>query len=502
MAMDGSGTYLKEANDLLKTLSPKDISSYVASLMANDPALVHSFLQRFGPFDFERAKTDLLMNLRNAEYEFSEYDGFVHWRRAGDYASAIRQIAKAHLGNALAHEKYKSALSLGFEAYLFITKVDTDDEGNFFDDLVDILDDSWDAVLNAARARNDDALIRQLFDMLVEYISSPDIRRTAHYEMPDDYAYNAQCEHIEDYLVRRFCDMPAYAPTLQRLADIKMASAIKLSKERAAADKRMGMPIRGQNPYMQDVARWVLVRVRCMETVGATYDERIKFANDYLCVRDVCLYFVDASERTDNRAEALRLVEACLDDAREKGMPAPDWALERAISLYEHAGDSVAVRRALEQLVVSGAFRKGSTKWLRKLRELCVADEWPMVRDRLFSAVEIDSYRWRYYVQEKLFDRLMDEIEQVGVPALSGYEELLAPRYPERVLAMYRKGLLGPGGRKPPIGSTRNAYARYASQVKHVRSIPGGDELADHIVARVLELYPRRPALRDELSEA
>lgn len=495
-------TYLKEAIDLLKTIPAKDLSSYMAALMADDPTLVRSFLRRFGPFDLERARDDLLMDLRKAEYEHSEYDGFVHWRRTSAYASAIRRIAKDHLSDALAHEEYKCALSLGFEVYLFITKVDTDDRGTFFDDLADILVDSWDTIFDEARSRKDGTLLRLLFDKLVEYSSSPDIQRIARYEMPDDYAYNQQCKQIENYLVSRFCDVRAYAPEMQQFADLKLESAMELAKARKPAGNRMGMPTSARNFYVQDIARWALVRVRCMETMGATYEERISFAEDYLCEEDVCLHFANEAERAGDYAESLRLIEACLDKAHGQGALAPDWALERAVALYEHEGDGTAVRNALTQLVVSGAYRQDSPKWLRKLRDLHDADNWPAVRDQALSAVEIDHYRWRYYVEEELFDRLMDEIEAVGISALKGFEEPLTPRYPERILAMYRKDLLGPGEAEPPVGSTRNSYATFAGQVRHVRSIPGGDELADYVIAKVLELYPRRPALRDELAQA
>ena len=504
IAMDGNGgnTYLMQANDLLKALPAGDVSAYVASLLANDPALVLNFLRRFGPFDFERAKDDLLMDLRKAEHEHSEYDGFVHWRRTGAYASAIQRITKTHLDDALAHGEYKSALALGFEVYLFVTKVDTNDDGEFFTDLVDILDESWDAIFDVAHARKDDALLRLLFDKLVAYTSSPEIRRIARYEMPDDYAYNEQCEHIEEYLVSRFCDIPAYAPAMQQFADHKMASEMELAKTRKATNGRADMPTGVHSFHTQNIARWALVRVRCMETMGATYEERISFAEDYLSEKDVCLHFADEAERTGDYAESLRLIETCVDEARSKGALAPDWALVRAVALYEHEGNSSAVRDALAQLVVSGACRQESPKWLRKLCDLCDADEWPTVRDRTLSKIEIDHYRWRYYVGEELFDRLMDEIEPKGVFALRGFEELLTPRYPERILSMYRKDLLGTGEKKPPVGSSRSSYARYARQVRHMRSIPGGDELADHIIEKVLELYPRRPALRSELSRA
>ena len=289
---------------------------------------------------------------------------------------------------------------------------------------------------------------------------------------------------------------------MQALVDEELSSAIELYKAQEAASKRAGTPLGSRNHYTKRIAHWVLARVRCMEATGASYDERIAFAKDYLFERDVCLYFVDAAERAGNYTEALRLVEACSDDARKNGELAPDWALERAVALYEHEGDDAAVRNALEQLIASGAARQDAPEWLRKLRGYYEADEWPTARDRLLSRVKIDRYRWRYYVEEELFDRLMDEIEPKDVFELREFEEFLAPRYPQRILAMYRKKLLGPGEVDPPVGDTRNSYATFAGQVRHVRSIPGGDDLADHIIAKVLELYPRRPALRQELGRA
>ena len=497
----GGNTYLKQANNLLKTLPAEDVSSFVASLMAEDPDVVHRFLGRFGPFDYARARDELLQDLREAEYEHSEYHGFINWRHTVAFETTIQQIVDARVGDVLAHEDYDSALSLGFEVYRFLTDVDMDDTSASDGDLLEVLDDTWDAIFKTGRKRGDDTLLGLLFDRLNSYTQDSEFLDYTQSDV-SDWVYDKQCKHIKSFLLQRFCALPAHAPAMQALVDEELSSAIELYKAQEAASKRAGTPLGSRNHYTKRIAHWVLARVRCMEATGASYDERIAFAKDYLFERDVCLYFVDAAERAGDYAEAMRLVEACLDNAREKDELAPDWILERAVVLYEHEGDNAAVRNALEQLVVSGAARQDAPEWLRKLRGLYDANEWPAARDRLLSRVTNDRYRWRYYVEEELFDRLMDEIEAMGVPALRGFEEFLAPRYPERVLAMYRKDLLGQEEGKPPVGSTRHSYAQYASQVKHVRSIPGGSELADEIVEKVLELYPRRPALRSELSRA
>ena len=165
----GGNTYLKQANNLLKTLPAKDVSSFVATLMAEDPAVVHRFLGRFGPFDYARTRDELLQDLREAEYEHSEYHGFINWRHTVAFETAIQQIVDARVGDVLAHEDYDSALSLGFEVYRFLTDVDMDDTSASDGDLLEVLDDTWDAIFKTGRKRGDNTLLRLLFDRLNSY---------------------------------------------------------------------------------------------------------------------------------------------------------------------------------------------------------------------------------------------------------------------------------------------------------------------------------------------
>ena len=283
-------TNLKQASDLLKTLPAKDASSFVASLMAEDPAVVDRFLRRFGHFDYTRERDELLGDLREAEYEHSEYHGFIDWRHTVAFETAIQKIVDTRIGDVLAREDYESALSLGFEVYRFLTDVDMDGTSASDGDLLVVLDDTWDAIFKTGHKRGDDMLLGLLFDRLNSYTQDSDFLEETQSDV-SDWIYDKQCEHIKEYLLQRYCVLPAHASAMQALVDEELSSAVELYKAYGATNKRAGKPLGRRNHYTKRIAHWVLARVRCMEATGASYDERITFAKDCLYEQDVCLYF-------------------------------------------------------------------------------------------------------------------------------------------------------------------------------------------------------------------
>ena len=502
--MSENGASVGDALRLLDTLRPEEVKSFLETLIEEDQAILAKFLRRFGSADLAGLKADLLYELRQAEQEHSYYgDGFVDWRNASSFAYRIRQCVDNHVSVLVDRGDYESALTMGFEVYLFLTQVDVDDSDGFTEDMVTALDDVWDDIFDAAEEREDDGLFRLLFDKLNEYLFDETIQERAYSPSMGHDIYNCQCEHIEDYIVDRFCIVSAYAPLVQEMADHKLELAREEVKARKAANERMGYDASyGVGHHMRNVARWILVRLKCMRAMGVPYEEQLAFAQDCLTLQSVCLYLLDEREEAGDYAEALRLIQIPLDDAKRNDRPAPSWALVEAIGLYEHEGDATMVRSLLEELVVNGAKQADATEWFRKLKEMCPEDEWLGLRETIFTRVDNNQARWRYLAEEGLFDRLMDEAEAKGVSALRDFEPDLAARYPERVLALHEKDLMGKDGNDPRVGSTRNSYKYFADSVRHLRSIEGGDAVADRITSKVLQMYPRRPALRDELGRA
>ena len=217
-------TNLKQASDLLKTLPAKDASSFVASLMAEDPAVVDRFLRRFGHFDYTRERDELLGDLREAEYEHSEYHGFIDWRHTVAFETAIQKIVDTRIGDVLAREDYESALSLGFEVYRFLTDVDMDGTSASDGDLLVVLDDTWDAIFKTGHKRGDDMLLGLLFDRLNSYTQDSDFLEETQSDV-SDWIYDKQCEHIKEYLLQRYCVLPAHASAMQALVDEELSSA-------------------------------------------------------------------------------------------------------------------------------------------------------------------------------------------------------------------------------------------------------------------------------------
>lgn len=496
--------HLDEAMGILPTLSLQDTTSFVAQLLSEDPDICERFLRRFGPFGLGVAEENLLCDLRQAEHDHSSYvTGVVDWEERDEFVMQARHIVGTHLCDVLVRGDYESVLALGFVAYAFMTQVDIEGGDDCVYDTLNLLDDVWDVVFNAARERKDDQLLNLLYAKLNAYLlDSDDDGASDPGDFEVGYLCDSQVEHIGDYLVERFSAVTTYAPAMQAIVDEKLESAERLLKAHREMLERTDRPFTSQNPYLGSVIHWMLTRLRCMEAVGVPVGDRIAFAHDYLTEEPVCLHFVGELEHAGEDTEAMRLLDACLDDAKEHGVPAPSWALVRLVGLTERAGDIPRVRDLLEQLVVVGARRADARTWWVKLRGLYGTDEWAELRETLLARVHVDVPRWRYYAEEGLFDRLMNEIESKGTSPLGEFECYLKDRYPERLLALYQVELLGKGGDNPPVGSKRSSYYHYAARVRHLRTIPGGDEVADRIIARVLEIYPRRSALRDELGSA
>ena len=494
---------VSDALKLLDTLRPEDIRAFVETLINEDQAILAKFLRRFGSVDLAGLKADLLYDLRQAEKDNSYYgDGFIDRRNSSFFEDDIFQCVDNHVDVLVDRGEYESALILGSEVYLFLTQVDVDDSDGFTFTMLETLDETWDDIYHLAEEQADDCLFRLLFTKLNEYVTDETIRERAYSDDMGDEVYYLQCKHIEEYIVKRFSDVVAYAPYVQEMADKKLQVALRVFAANEAERERNGIVSYRFDRSLDDIAQWVLVRLRCMRTMGASYEELLAFARDYLSRERVCLYLVNERKETGDYEEALHLLQTVLDDAAVQERQPPVWALRHAIGLFELTNDTAAVRNLLEQLVVTGAYDAEATEWFLKLKGMCTQDEWDLLRETIFTCVSDDRPRWRYYAAEGLYDRLMDEVEAKGLWALHEFEHDLAAHYPERVLALYENDLMGKDGKSPRVGSSRNVYANFADSVNHLRSIEGGDEVANRIIDTVLSIYPRRPALREELGRA
>ena len=99
--------------------------------------------------------------------------------------------------------------------------------------------------------------------------------------------------------------------------------------------------------------------------------------------------------------------------------------------------------------------------------------------------------------EEKLYDRLMIEIEkESSLYYLHEYKAVLADRFPDRVLKLYKKALVSEASRT----AKRSDYAHWASELNAMLEINGGDAVVDEIITDWRTRYKNRPAMMQELN--
>ena len=93
----------------------------------------------------------------------------------------------------------------------------------------------------------------------------------------------------------------------------------------------------------------------------------------------------------------------------------------------------------------------------------------------------------------------MEYVSREGsLSTLKWFEKLLVRHDPKRVLAVYADALESEA--REPAG--RSAYREWAGHLKHMETIPGGEEIAKSIADNWKMQYKNRSAMMDELRRA
>ena len=165
---------------------------------------------------------------------------------------------------------------------------------------------------------------------------------------------------------------------------------------------------------------------------------------------------------------------------------------EQLKNLYHEIGDTVQYQKYLWLLVTKHC----TLDFYRELKSLYSADEWQTVRKKVLASNN-GYILMQLLNEEMLYDRLMIEIEKENsLYYLHEYKSVLADRFPDRVLKVYKNALVTEAMRT----AKRSDYTRWASELNAMLEINGGDAVVREIVVDWRKRYKNRPAMMQELN--
>jgi hypothetical protein len=170
--------------------------------------------------------------------------------------------------------------------------------------------------------------------------------------------------------------------------------------------------------------------------------------------------------------------------------PSP-WAyfLERIYEATNRIDDLTAIVRSI--------LFKGDTSYFRKLKALYQQQEiWEKEQMPLWQELSVKIGISNYTAllsQEGELDRLLEAVKK-DIASIEYYGKKLAAKYPEAAFQIYEEYILKEVGE----ASDRRKYKRVCSLLKGLAGA-GGKTQALELIQRLSRLYPRRPAMLDEL---
>ena len=262
----------------------------------------------------------------------------------------------------------------------------------------------------------------------------------------------------------------------------------------ALQEARSSLPSVGgwDHDYLQE--KYLLLTLHLMERFGDEADaQTLRWSTRHIGA--VRVQLMERERDAGNYVTVADLTEeGILTDSRYPGLVTRwrRWALEA----YQALQDVPRARTIAEALVCGG-----DTEYLETYKGLFSSDEWPAARDELIRSVGGESARRRrndtlaaIYITDALWDCLMDYVEDAPA-TVTQHAAHLYPHFPDRVRAVWSAVL----HEKARRAGNRPAYHRLAEGLANFASV-AGDAHAGAVADEILVLFPKRPALADELS--
>ena len=448
--------------DWEKALSEADddtVRSFLSGALRADAALRRRFMDTVAPettrqnlVQYVRASVDKIID-RYMKYDCVEYDD------AEDFIDEMDSLLSKETDARLQKGQCADAFDVAAAVFLALDGVDIEEDEDYsIWQIAEHCETVWQEALRLA----DDTLRQKIYHWLMEH--------------SDGICSGYLKDICQEALVECFHE-PQY------LREI-LAKDEKRLQETMAGEPSDDQALNGQ--------RYALRCLGVMQKLNEPENTIRSFCKRYRRFPDVYRAYIRICQEAGRWEEAAQWLEAAIKSGSRRNM-ADHVALKNA---YAHLGRDQEYRQELRYILTD--VLPGHMESFREYRALFSPEEWPAVRERLFADMKNSSCKTDLYAEEGLYDRLLRAVLDSGDPhMMRRYETELVQYAPEAVLSVYAENLR----RAARATQERSVYESWVFSLRHMREIPGGNEVVEAIVREWRSAYKKRRAMMEELDK-
>lgn len=480
--------------DALAGASDADVRAFLLDEMQLDERMAMRFVARFGEQDIAVRKKGLRSELASVRKEYAR-GGFIDYRDSWDFASEYHGVLESYLEPLAQRGDVDALFALLDVALMHFRGVHIDDSNGFVTDTLNMLSAYYEQAFSATPA---DCVPARICDVCKLADKIEGAQREGDF---DDLI----APELRFVPARLFAGNPQFAAEIVGLADERIACLRPRAQHEREELQRRWPSLAQKAPETKttsdyEAARWALVRMEAMESLGEGVAALREFAHPFFDDSSVLVAFADACSRAGEPRAAVADLEAGTNDSR-LGPGSVDSVRLRLLDAYVACGMDAELREQLramlqaEQLPFRGP---SSAELLTRYRATVSAESWPQIREELFAGM-----RNRYTLCDCLLAEGMPErVYQIAKDEerfnVGRYQDALLQIDAPFVLAWHKRRVL----RGFEDAYDRKGYRRKTKKLAYLLDLPGGKDAVREVADELRARYPRKAALLDELAKA
>lgn len=454
----------KELKEIVEGIPIEDLREILFTLATSDNFLYNKIMTKYAPITschMDRLKEQV----DDIGYHYSDRGGFVDYYHATDYTDALNNLLDENIPLLLEKNCRMEAFELVNCVFYEIGNRDMDDSDGGTSFVANNCYEYWQTILYECNDEEKEKMFQWF----------------RHHQ--ENYVIDYMEEYISDFLLNEFHDEGILWEKLHML-DEKID---KVQKENYSGDS--------YSVYYGMVNN-ITARIHLMGELNYSKQEIREYRQKYRKFSEIRKMEIQEylSDRKYEEAIAV-LKESKILDADKAGLVA-EYS-QQLIQIYEKRNMQKEYAQELQYQVFECMQR--NLEYIVKWKKMYSETEWEEQRERFLQDKTSSWIRYEFLVEEKLFERLLQEIRKNNsVYALDQYEKVLKKHLPNEVRDTYIQYVKNGAVRT----SDRKAYKYLMSYLKKITKYPNGKKMAQDIADCWKQDYKRRPAMMDELRKA
>lgn len=386
--------------------------------------------------------------------------GFVSYYAASDLFFELDNFIEDEIFHWISVNESHAAFELTKQIVLKLGNLSIDDSAGGMTFTLNGIQDAWEELLN----QGNDKLINKMFQWMMRE------RKPSAMGVTEDY--------VETFLFNNFKE-EKYLKKKMILVENKLQTIV--TEEDAYYDRDY------------ELGQWASRYLKIRQELDGDLDNSKKFIQEHLYLPVIREIYIEECIKHGQYEKAINLLE----EGKITEVTSPGIVHEYSLklkNLYKQLNYNLRYKNELWQLLLS----HGDLTVYEELKTQYTSEEWPDKQNIIFKTLEERPYSGidLLYRSEGLYDKLLQlAVRQNDTWMLEKYKKELLKRFPEAVLDKYVENI-----EAMAFGaSNRKRYWSVVTELKAIKKMPGGAQIANDIAKSWKETYKNRPAMMDEL---